>query len=164
MAHPIGIAPVTERRWHPCDSALLLQPLCGNSVGQGRCPGCDQLASTAPTSSEYRRKAIFITFGNAARAATIGSSSEIRSDHTRACARVFAKSKSQPPRFERRRSNDVLVRDNNVYQALRALKKKLQHEGVFRDYEKPSVKATREKRDEAARRALKLVREQHGMG
>jgi ribosomal protein S21 len=44
----------------------------------------------------------------------------------------------------------VLVRDNNVYQALRALKKKLQREGVFRDHEKPSVKATREK-DEAAR-------------
>jgi len=51
VAHPIGIAPVTERRWHPCDSALLRQPLRANSVDQGRCPGCDQLASTAPTSA-----------------------------------------------------------------------------------------------------------------
>jgi small subunit ribosomal protein S21 len=40
----------------------------------------------------------------------------------------------------------VLVRDNNVDQALRALKKKLQREGVFREmkmhdyYEKPSEK------------------------
>ena len=38
----------------------------------------------------------------------------------------------------------VLVRDNNVDQALRVLKKKLQREGVFREmklrrnYEKPS--------------------------
>ena len=41
----------------------------------------------------------------------------------------------------------VLVRDNNVDQALRALKKKLQREGVFREmklrghYEKPSLPA-----------------------
>ena len=40
----------------------------------------------------------------------------------------------------------VLVRDNNVDQALRALKKKMQREGIFREmkmrgfYEKPSVK------------------------
>lgn len=40
----------------------------------------------------------------------------------------------------------VSVRDNNVDQALRALKKKLQREGVFREmklkqhFEKPSVK------------------------
>jgi small subunit ribosomal protein S21 len=45
----------------------------------------------------------------------------------------------------------VLVRDNNVEQALRVLKKKLQREGVFREmkrasfYEKPSEKAAREK-------------------
>ena len=41
----------------------------------------------------------------------------------------------------------VLVRDNNVEQALRILKKKLQREGVFREmkrarfYEKPSEKS-----------------------
>jgi small subunit ribosomal protein S21 len=59
----------------------------------------------------------------------------------------------------------VLVRDNNVDQALRVLKKKMQREGVFREmkrrrfYEKPSEQATREK-SEAARRARKLARKQ----
>ena len=57
----------------------------------------------------------------------------------------------------------VLVRDNNVDQALRVLKKKLQREGVFREmklrtqYEKPSEKRAREKA-EAIRRARKLER------
>ena len=52
----------------------------------------------------------------------------------------------------------VLVRDNNVDQALRALKKKMQREGIFREmkmrghYEKPSEKRAREKA-EAVRRA-----------
>ena len=59
----------------------------------------------------------------------------------------------------------VLVRDNNVDQALRALKKKLQREGVFREmkqrsfFEKPSEKRAREKA-EAVRRARKLARKQ----
>ena len=57
----------------------------------------------------------------------------------------------------------VLVRDNNVDQALRALKKKLQREGVFREmklrrnYEKPSERRAREKA-EAVRRHRKLLR------
>ena len=57
----------------------------------------------------------------------------------------------------------VLVRDNNVEQALRVLKKKLQREGLFREmkrrrhYEKPSEKRAREKA-EAVRRARKLAR------
>jgi small subunit ribosomal protein S21 len=57
----------------------------------------------------------------------------------------------------------VLVRDNNVDQALRVLKKKLQREGVFREmklrrnYEKPSEKRAREKA-EAIRRARKVER------
>lgn len=57
----------------------------------------------------------------------------------------------------------VLVRDNNVDQALRALKKKMQREGVFREmklrqaYEKPSEKRARNKA-EAIRRARKLAR------
>ncbi|MFZ3034766.1 MAG: 30S ribosomal protein S21 [Parvibaculum sp.] len=57
----------------------------------------------------------------------------------------------------------VLVRDNNVDQAMKALKKKLQREGVFREmklrnfYEKPSEKRAREKA-EAIRRARKLAR------
>ena len=59
----------------------------------------------------------------------------------------------------------VLVRDNNVDQALRALNKKLQREGVFREmkqrnfFEKPSEKRAREKA-EAVRRARKLARKQ----
>ncbi len=57
----------------------------------------------------------------------------------------------------------VIVRDNNVDQALRALKKKMQREGIFREmklrraYEKPSEKRAREKA-EAVRRARKLAR------
>lgn len=57
----------------------------------------------------------------------------------------------------------VLVRDNNVDQALRALKKKMQREGIFREmklrrtYEKPSEKKVREKA-EAVRRVRKLLR------
>jgi small subunit ribosomal protein S21 len=57
----------------------------------------------------------------------------------------------------------VLVRDNNVDQALRALKKKMQREGIFREmklrrnYEKPSERRAREKA-EAVRRYRKLLR------
>ena len=57
----------------------------------------------------------------------------------------------------------VLVRDNNVDQALKALKKKMQREGIFREmklrghYEKPSERKAREKA-EAIRRARKLAR------
>jgi|TARA_B100000315_G_C14453995_1_gene530505 small subunit ribosomal protein S21 len=57
----------------------------------------------------------------------------------------------------------VLVRDNNVDQALRVLKKKMQREGIFREmkmrraYEKPSEKRAREKA-EAIRRSRKLAR------
>ncbi|MBO0662372.1 30S ribosomal protein S21 [Jiella sp. MQZ9-1] len=59
----------------------------------------------------------------------------------------------------------VDVRDNNVDQALRALKKKLQREGVFREmkarraYEKPSERRAREKQ-QAIRRSRKLARKQ----
>ena len=57
----------------------------------------------------------------------------------------------------------VLVRDNNVDQALKALKKRLQREGVFREmklrrhYEKPSERRAREAA-EAVRRARKMER------
>ena len=57
----------------------------------------------------------------------------------------------------------IIVRDNNVDQALRALKKKMQREGLFREmkarnhFEKPSEKKAREKA-EAVRRARKLAR------
>ena len=63
---------------------------------------------------------------------------------------------------------EVHVRDNNVDQALRALKKKMQREGgrrqglyremrMRRHYEKPSEKRAREKA-EAVRRYRKLMR------
>ena len=57
----------------------------------------------------------------------------------------------------------VFVRDNNVDQALRALKKKMQREGIFREmkmrraYEKPSERRVRQAA-EAVRRARKLAR------
>ena len=57
----------------------------------------------------------------------------------------------------------VSVRDNNVDQALRALKKKMQREGIFREmklrrnYEKPSERRVREEA-EATRRHRKLMR------
>lgn len=61
----------------------------------------------------------------------------------------------------------VIVRDNNVDQALRALKKKMQREGVWREmkmrrsYEKPSEKRVR-KVAEALRRQRKLARKRLG--
>ena len=57
----------------------------------------------------------------------------------------------------------VFVRDNNVDGALKALKKKMQREGVWREmkrhrsYEKPSERKVR-KKAEAVRRARKLQR------
>lgn len=59
----------------------------------------------------------------------------------------------------------VFVRDNNVDQALRALKRKMQREGILKElkqrrfYEKPSETAVREKA-QAIRRARKLARKQ----
>ena len=59
----------------------------------------------------------------------------------------------------------IFVRDNNVDQALRLLKKKMQREGVYREMkrrrycEKPSERTTREKA-EAVPRACKLARKQ----
>ena len=59
----------------------------------------------------------------------------------------------------------VLVRDNNIEQALRVLKKRLQREGVFREmklrkyYEKPSEARVRE-HAESVRRARKAARKQ----
>ncbi len=57
----------------------------------------------------------------------------------------------------------VIVRDNNVDQALKVLKRKMQREGIFRElrrkkfFEKPSEKRAREK-SEAIRRVRKLAR------
>ena len=58
---------------------------------------------------------------------------------------------------------EVVVRDNNVDQALRALKKKMQREGIFREmkmrrhFEKPSEERVR-RAAEAKRRTRKLAR------
>lgn len=58
---------------------------------------------------------------------------------------------------------EVMVRDNNVDQALRVLKKKMQREGVYREmkmrrhFEKPSERKAREN-SEAIRRYHKLMR------
>ena len=58
---------------------------------------------------------------------------------------------------------EVSVRDNNVEQALRSLKKKLQREGLFREmkqrrhFEKPSLRRKREKQ-EMVRRHHKTLR------
>ncbi len=74
-------------------------------------------------------------------------------------------SRGAVPHFQIGELVQVLVRDNNVDQALRVLKKKLQREGVFREmklrraYEKPSEKRAREKA-EAVRRSRKLARKQ----
>lgn len=57
----------------------------------------------------------------------------------------------------------VVVRDNNVDKALKALKKKMQREGLYREmkkrraYEKPSERKARE-RSEAIRRWRKAQR------
>jgi small subunit ribosomal protein S21 len=64
---------------------------------------------------------------------------------------------------EERKLVQVVVRDNNIDQALRALKKMLQREGGFREmklrnhYQKPSEKRARENA-EAMRRTRKLAR------
>ena len=57
----------------------------------------------------------------------------------------------------------VNVKDNNIEQALRSMKKKLQREGLFKEmklrkhYEKPCLKRAREK-EESIRRVRKLNR------
>ncbi len=81
--------------------------------------------------------------------------------------RVFVTSRRGSGPVEERKEDQpavqVHVRDNNVDQALRALKKKMQREGIFREmklrraYEKPSERKAREKA-EAVRRARKLAR------
>ena len=57
----------------------------------------------------------------------------------------------------------VNVKDNNIEQALRSLKKKMQREGLYKEmklrkhYEKPSLRKAREK-EESIRRVRKLKR------
>ena len=61
----------------------------------------------------------------------------------------------------------VNVKDNNIEQALRSMKKKLQREGLFKEmklrkhYEKPCLKKAREK-EENIRRSRKTARQKLG--
>ena len=58
---------------------------------------------------------------------------------------------------------EVIVKDNNIEQALRNLKKKMQREGLYKEmklrkhYEKPCLRKAREK-EESIRRVRKLNR------
>ena len=66
--------------------------------------------------------------------------------------------------FEGKMTITVNVKDNNIEQALRSMKKKLQREGLFKEmklrkhYEKPSLKRAREK-EENIRRSRKAARQ-----
>ena len=77
--------------------------------------------------------------------------------------RLGPRGRTTKPTLRRRPIVQVSVRDNNVDQALRALKKKMQREGVYREmklrrhFEKPSEKRKREQA-EAVRRQRKLAR------
>ena len=68
--------------------------------------------------------------------------------------------------FKEKMSLTVNVKDNNIEQALRNLKKKLQREGLFKEmklrkhYEKPCLKKAREKEDNI-RRSRKSARLRH---
>src|SRR3546814_19688247 len=73
----------------------------------------------------------------------------------------FSRNRRPSDEQETTRRMQIIVRDNNVDQALRARKKKLQREGVYREmklrrhYEKTSEKRARE-RAAAARSARKM--------
>jgi small subunit ribosomal protein S21 len=78
--------------------------------------------------------------------------------------REFQPAKPDEPNLKRKEFTlKVFVRDNNIEQALRILKKKLQRDGLFREikrrkaYEKPSERKAREK-VEAIRRGRKAAR------
>lgn len=99
----------------------------------------------------------FIIDGFAVHAVTTGRLH--RTSCTNSCRHCATALSSQAKEFKLQ----VFVRDNNVEQALRVLKKKMQREGVFREmkrrrfYEKPSEQTAREK-SEAVRRSRKLAR------
>ena len=84
---------------------------------------------------------------------------------TRQASREFTDKRRRHSNNKIGKQLQVFVRENNVDQALRILKKKMQREGIFREmkrrkaYEKPSERKTREKA-EAIRRARKAARKQ----
>ena len=67
------------------------------------------------------------------------------------------------PSKEKKLTIQVTVKENNIEQALRSLKKKMQREGLYKEmklrkhYEKPSLRKAREK-EESIRRVRKLKR------
>jgi small subunit ribosomal protein S21 len=94
----------------------------------------------------------------------------MRFDYPHEIALKWPVSSAQSLAFQRVRSLhvkghrlEIFVRDNNIDQALKALKRKMQREGIFREmkrrsfYEKPSEKKTREKA-EGIRRSRKAAR------
>ena len=113
-----------------------------------------RVAAAAQSSTSY--------LGNHMAGFTCGSGCAIRCGRHRA-EPAFCCAISVVDRQEIRTPVQVIVRDNNVDQALRVLKKKMQREGVFREmklrraYEKPSERRAREKA-EALRRHRKLMR------
>ena len=70
---------------------------------------------------------------------------------------------TQPAIRGKKLTIQVTVKDNNIEQALRSLKKKMQREGLYKEmklrkhYEKPSLRKAREK-EESIRRVRKLQR------
>jgi small subunit ribosomal protein S21 len=113
----------------------------------------------APALVDLRGRFCYMRRQSGARAIALhgGSPGSGASRHSR------VRGAQRPEREQKERRVQVLVRDNNVDQALKALKKKMQREGIFREmklrghYEKPSEKKAREKA-EAIRRARKLAR------
>src|SRR5579859_399736 len=85
-----------------------------------------------------------------------GMQSVLYEPRTRRCGKLETRERSRIVML-------VLVRDNDVVNALRVLKKKLQREGLFREmkrrrsYEKPSERTAREKA-EGVRRRRKALR------
>jgi small subunit ribosomal protein S21 len=101
------------------------------------------------------------------RCCSVAAKHPARSSHRFSKAPAQLADMQEPHSFARPEREEkilqVFVRDNNVDQALRVLKKKMQREGVFREmklrrnYEKPSERRAREKA-EAVRRYRKLMR------
>ena len=133
-------------------SAAAAVPAAARHRGQGRYAG-----RVKPMGERRRRRA-------SARGEPCQGGRVLLGARPCAAGRLAANSICKPNEQEEWRAfMQIIVRDNNVDQALRALKKKLQREGVYREmklrrhYEKPSEKRARE-RAAAIRRARKLER------
>jgi len=134
----LGIARVRDRRGPPAQHRMPHLGDLENGHGRNMVLPPGTVKAKAAGASSLRRGAVLST-----RAASRGNPAILE--------------------WEPVRPLQVTVRDNNVDQALKVLKKKMQREGIFREmklrnhYEKPSEKRARE-RAEAIRRARKLAR------